>query len=151
MVAEGLAPGTRLRVIETTPRAIRFESGDEEHVLAPVLAANLTVRRLADERLEPGTATSLADLEPAQRGRVSGFAAGCRGAARRRLLDLGLVPGTVVTAELRGAGRGPVAFRVRGALIALRHEQASLIRAELLPAKEHSTAESTTGLEEEAA
>jgi Fe2+ transport system protein FeoA len=36
----------------------------------------------------------------------------------------------VVTAELRGALRDPVAYRVRGALIALRREQADWIRVD---------------------
>jgi Fe2+ transport system protein FeoA len=46
------------------------------------------------------------------------------GPARRRLMDLGIVPGTVLQAELRSPLGDPVAYRVRGALIALRRSQA---------------------------
>jgi Fe2+ transport system protein FeoA len=43
-------------------------------------------------------------------------------------LDLGFVPGTEVMAEMTSPGGDPTAYRVRGTLIALRHEQAGLIR-----------------------
>ena len=46
---------------------------------------------------------------------------------RRRLLDLGVVPGTLVTSELRGPSGDPTAYRIRGALIALRREQADTV------------------------
>jgi len=58
---------------------------------------------------------------------VVGIAAGCRGPERRRLLDLGVIPGTVVAAEMRSPAGDPVAYRIRGALVALRREQADLI------------------------
>ena len=48
----------------------------------------------------------------------------------RRLLDLGLVPGTLVEAELTGAGGDPVAYRIRGALIALRKDQSRWIQVD---------------------
>jgi len=47
-----------------------------------------------------------------------------QGAQRRRLLDLGVVPGTVIRAELRSLSGDPVAYRIRGAMIALRRAQA---------------------------
>ena len=46
------------------------------------------------------------------------------------LLDLGVVPGTVVRPELRSATGDPVAYRIRGALVALRRDQAEWIRIE---------------------
>jgi Fe2+ transport system protein FeoA len=50
------------------------------------------------------------------------------------MLDLGIVPGTVVEPEMSSPGGDPIAYRVRGTLIALRREQADLIRVERLPA-----------------
>jgi len=75
--------------------------------------------------LSPAPAT-LADLPVGGTGVV--IALDLRGAERRRLLDLGLVPGTVVVAELRSPLGDPVAYRVRGASVALRREQARQIR-----------------------
>lgn len=46
------------------------------------------------------------------------------GANRRRLMDLGILPGTQVRAELKSPLGDPVAYRVREALIALRRKQA---------------------------
>ena len=43
------------------------------------------------------------------------------GAIRRRLLDLGLVEGTRVECVLKSRKGDPVAYRIRGALIALRN------------------------------
>ncbi|HHV63032.1 MAG TPA: ferrous iron transport protein A [Firmicutes bacterium] len=49
------------------------------------------------------------------------------GAVRRRLLDLGLVPGTRVQAVRHSPIGDPVAFRIRGAIIALRREESARI------------------------
>lgn len=43
---------------------------------------------------------------------------------RRRLLDLGLVVGTTVEAVLKSPAGDPKAFQIRGALIALRSNEA---------------------------
>lgn len=71
------------------------------------------------------TPATLADLPVGHVGVVT--ALHLRGAERRRLLDLGLMPGTVVVAEMRSPLGDPVAYRVRGASIALRREQARQI------------------------
>lgn len=54
------------------------------------------------------------------------------GANRRRLMDLGILPGTVLRAELRSPLGDPVAYRVREALIALRREQAREIEVQFV-------------------
>ncbi|MCB0153338.1 MAG: ferrous iron transport protein A [Anaerolineae bacterium] len=51
-----------------------------------------------------------------------------RGAERRRFMDLGILPGTVITAEMISPSGDPTAYRVRGAVIGLRREQANLIQ-----------------------
>lgn len=49
------------------------------------------------------------------------------GLTRRRLLDLGLVPGTKVEVIRRSPVGDPIAFNIRGAVIALRKEVASMV------------------------
>ena len=49
------------------------------------------------------------------------------GANRRRLMDLGILPGTRIEVEMVSPLGDPVAYRVRGAVIALRHKQAQEI------------------------
>lgn len=50
-----------------------------------------------------------------------------RGLTRRRLLDLGLVPGTKVEVIRRSPAGDPVAFNIRGAIIALRKNESSQV------------------------
>ena len=47
---------------------------------------------------------------------------------RRRLQDLGLIRGTEVTSVQKSPLGDPVAYLIRGALIALRHEDASCVQ-----------------------
>jgi DtxR family Mn-dependent transcriptional regulator len=72
----------------------------------------------------------VADLPVGATARVVRLTPDCRGPQRRRLLDLGVVPGTAITAEMRSAAGDPIAYRIRGALIALRHQQARWIAIE---------------------
>lgn len=51
----------------------------------------------------------------------------CKGAIRRRLLDLGIVKGTTIVPILKSPSGDPTAFVIRGSVIALRKEDANLI------------------------
>lgn len=126
IVALGLVPGMQVRVLEASPQRLRVQAESDEVVLAPVVAANITVLALEDVR-EPASMTRLSAIEPGESAEVVALAPSCRGVQRRRLLDLGLVPGTRVTSELRGPSGDPTAYRIRGALIALRSDQAAQI------------------------
>ena len=48
----------------------------------------------------------------------------CSGAQRRRMLDLGFIPGSSVRALQESPWGDPVAYGIRGAVIALRREDA---------------------------
>lgn len=54
------------------------------------------------------------------------------GPSRRRMLDLGLVKGTKVEALQRSPAGDPIAYFIRGAVIALRNEDASKITVKYL-------------------
>ncbi len=75
-----------------------------------------------------GPYESLADLDQRESGKVVRISPTCRGLERRRFMDLGIIPGTVIEMETRSPGGDPTAFRIRGALIALRREQAAQIQ-----------------------
>ena len=49
------------------------------------------------------------------------------GLTRRRLLDLGLLPGTEVKAIMKSPLGSPIAYEIRGSMLALRPEDASKI------------------------
>ncbi len=54
-----------------------------------------------------------------------------RGANRSRLLDLGILPGTQVEVEMKSPLGDPTAYRIRGAVVALRRVQAQQIKVQL--------------------
>ncbi len=54
------------------------------------------------------------------------------GNTRRRMLDLGLICGTRVEALQKSPSGDPIAYEIRGAVIALRSEEASKILVEVL-------------------
>ena len=70
----------------------------------------------------------LSDLAPGQRGTVR--ALGATGAMRRRMLDIGLAPGTEVECLGRSPAGDPCAYLIRGALIALRRADAEGVALE---------------------
>ena len=55
-----------------------------------------------------------------------------KGDIRRRLLDIGLIPGTEVESILKSPSGDPAAFLIRGSLFAIRIEDASKIEIEVL-------------------
>lgn len=68
---------------------------------------------------------SLADLPIGERSHVAEL--NSTGTNRRRMLDLGLVPGTEIEAVLKSPSGGVAAYLIRGALIAIRREDAENI------------------------
>lgn len=75
------------------------------------------------------TATrTLSDLRPGERAVVR--ALGGAGDIRRRLQDIGLIRGTAVTCVGRSPLGDPVAYRIRGATMALRGADAARVEVE---------------------
>jgi DtxR family Mn-dependent transcriptional regulator len=133
LVAIGLQPGVSVRLLEVSRERVRLAIGGMEQVLAPLLAVNISVEPLAQEpEGETPAGDPLPSLDVGEEGRVLAISRRCRGAERRRLMDLGILPGAVIQAELRSPNGDPTAYRVRDALIALRAEQAQYIRVERL-------------------
>lgn len=130
LIAEGLQPGVRLDLIEVTPERVRFWANGAECTLAPIIAANVAVvavqgpAEVEEEEFED----TLSALRPGEEGEVIRISRRCRGLARRRLMDLGILPGTSILAEMKSPGGDPTAYRIRGAMIAIRKEQADQIQ-----------------------
>lgn len=92
-------------------------------VIDPLAALNLGVEPVEEDHADEGL-ERLDALRPGEEAVVVRLGAQLQGAQRRRLLDLGVVPGTLVRAELSSLSGDPVAYRIRGAVIALRRAQA---------------------------
>jgi DtxR family Mn-dependent transcriptional regulator len=130
LVAEGLHPGMRVRVLDSSPERITFLADANEHILAPILAANLSVVALPHDEEMAGPFERLSSLELGETAKVVSISPFLRPHERRRMLDLGLIPGTEVQAELRSPAGDPTGYRIRGAVIALRREQADQVQVE---------------------
>lgn len=126
LVAEGLYPGLEILLKEKSVERLRFVAGGEEQVLAPMLARNVTV-----VPLEAATVSTpyerLSTLKIGQTARVVSLSPACRGPERRRFMDLGILPGTVIKAEMVSPSGDPTAYLIRQSLIGLRKEQADNI------------------------
>lgn len=132
LVAEGLYLGQVVRLIEATPTRIQFWTNGGEHLLAPIVASNISVVPLQMDVAETAVddeivGMKLADLPLGESAEVVKISPNCRGAERRRFMDLGILPGTEITAEMRSPSGEPTAYRIRGASIALRQNQANYI------------------------
>jgi DtxR family Mn-dependent transcriptional regulator len=127
IVAAGFAPGMQIEVRDVTKERLAIWDGAAQRELSPWAASYVFVSGLAEPLRPPLT---LAALAPGHSGRV--IALRSEGLERRRLLDLGLTPGTVVERVMTGPLGEPTAYRVRGALIALRTEQAERIEIQPL-------------------
>lgn len=68
---------------------------------------------------------ALSDLHLGDKGFVKYLTA--EGTAKRRMLDLGIVPNTKIEAIMKSPSGDPTAYLVRGAVIAIRREEAEMI------------------------
>ena len=128
LVAADLHVGTQVRVLAAGPEGIRFDADGVEHVFSQVVANNLSISALPEGRPVQESFELMSSLRPGEVATVVGISAACRGAERRRMMDLGIIPGTEIRAELQGPGGDPTGYRIRGAVIALRRQQAERIQ-----------------------
>ena len=63
---------------------------------------------------------SLTDLKIGETAKVNKLS--LTGSMRRRVQDIGLIEGTEVECVLKSPGGDPIAYQIRGAIIALRNE-----------------------------
>ncbi len=127
ILAAGLRLGQIIRILDRSPKRILLTDGETEYRLAPTVAANVSVAALPESEKVKASAIPLAELTYDQRAEIVVLDDAVQGFTRRRFLDLGLTPGTMIYPELQNFFGDPRAYRVRGTLIALRKDQASQI------------------------
>lgn len=128
LLALGFALGKRLVRRGRDDEGIAVELDGERLLLPNELLDAVNLERGGEDRSAP--VRTLGELRRGESATVRRLSSDCRGAQRRRLLDLGVVPGTRITAEMRSPSGDPMAYRIRGALIALRQQQARWIEIE---------------------
>lgn len=127
IAAAGLAPGVVVRVDGVGPDHIDVRLEGRTVRLPAEAAAQVSAAALGPGESFDETVERLSGLRDREKAEVVGLSPLCRGLERSRLLDLGVVPGTVIERELSSPAGSPVAYRVRGAAIALRTEQAERV------------------------
>jgi len=127
LVAEGLYPGMHVKVIETSSERIKFEANGEEVIIAPLFAGNISITPLTEFETIPEKYKTLLELKRGQEAEVIGLSKACRGTQRRRLMDLGVVPGSKISNEFISTWGDPIAYKICGATIGLRRKQAKQI------------------------
>lgn len=127
ITAAGLRLGQNIRILEKTPERYVLSDGETEYRLAPAVAANIHVAALPESERPAKGAIPLWQLPHNARAEIVTLDESVQGFTRRRFLDLGLTPGTLITPELQNFFGDPRAYRLRGTLIALRKDQAGQI------------------------
>lgn len=127
ILAEKIYIGSQIRVVENNKQRIVFYSEGEEFVLAPIVAANITVDVFKKDEVIEENMIRLSSLQEDEKAYIIGISKESRGDSRRRLLDLGFVKGTEISVDLLSPMRNPTAYSVKGTSIALRRDQASKI------------------------
>lgn len=127
LVVEGLYPGMPIYVTDVAENRITFATDGDECTLTPLFAGHITVEVATGAAREPARYELLSSLEVGESAEVAGISPHCRGQQRRRLMDLGIVPGSRIAAEIRSASGDPVGYRVMGTTIGIRKQQADLI------------------------
>jgi DtxR family transcriptional regulator, Mn-dependent transcriptional regulator len=129
LLDQSLSPGMELRLLSRDADGLHLRVEGVERSIDTQAAANVTVRPLPEgtpEEEDEGLAR-LSQIRAGESAEVTRVSRTTRAPERRRFMDLGVLPGTVITAEFAAPGGDPMAYRIRGALIALRREQADQI------------------------
>lgn len=129
LVALGVRLGMELRLKDKSGGNYIVETGGHEIKLTREAALNISIEPVTV--LKGGTngdsPESLADLQDGEKATVMHISPACRGFERRRLMDLGILPGTSIKFYRNGLTGGLTAFHVRGTVLALRSEQTQMI------------------------
>lgn len=127
LTALGLRPGQVVRVLESSATRLVLSDGENELILAPMLAGNVHVEAAASTAPADAGVRRLSEVAAGHLAEVVALDPACRGFMRRRLLDLGFTPGARVRPDLTTFAGDPRAYRVRGTTIALRRDQSARV------------------------
>jgi DtxR family Mn-dependent transcriptional regulator len=129
LLQKGIKAGSVFRLLERHENDMWVNIGQKQIKLDSTECANLSVKPATDD-MKPENFITLDKLKMGDIARIRGISQRCKGQQRRRLMDLGVIPGTEIKAEYNSAAGDPVAYSVKGATIALRRSIAKEIYIE---------------------
>lgn len=123
----GLYLGMQVYITDFSDKKITFIADGVECMLTPLFAGHITIEKIEKETILTPKHELLSSLEIGEKAEVMGISPNCRGQQRRRLMDLGIVPGSSISAVMKSASGDPVGYRIMGTTIGLRKQQADFI------------------------
>lgn len=127
LTVEGLYPGMQVYVTDVADNKITFAADGDECVLTPLFADHITVEVLTEKEPVSQKYELLSSLGIGEQAEVVGISPNCRGQQRRRLMDMGIVPGSFISAVIKSASGDPVGYRVLGTTVGIRVREADMI------------------------
>ena len=127
LVVLGLYPGMQVYVTDITDKKITFAADGEECVLTPLFAGYITVEKISIEMAQTPKHELLSSLKIGEEAEVLAISPNCIGQQRRRLMDLGIVPGSHISAVMKSASGDPMGYRVLGTTIGIRKQHADFV------------------------
>ncbi len=122
--------GQQIKILDGDDNVVKFQSEGQQYELSTIIASNIGITALNEEEEFEELKVRLSSLDEGEKATIVGISRECRGASRRRLLDLGFIKGTTIENELNGPLQEPKAYLIKNTLIALRNDQADLILIE---------------------
>lgn len=139
----GLTRDSVLRLDHLGPAHTRITYEGESIELPTYSLPSLSLREATEADMHDGHVHEVCRLTRLPErcvAQILGLSPSCRGAMRRRLMDLGFVAGSSISIDMHSPLGNPTAYIVRGAAIALREDQARYILIQS-PTHEHTTAD----------
>ena len=127
LIVLGLYVGMQVYVTDVTDKKITFVVNGEECVLTPLFAGHITVEKISTDLNQIEKQELLSALKIGDQADVIGISPNCRGQQRRRLMDLGIVPGSQISAVMKSASGDPMGYRVMGTTIGIRKKHADFV------------------------
>ncbi len=125
LVEYQLFPKTLVEVLSVAEDKITLKTERGIISLEKSLAANLSVVPAEEEFVE--NTKRLSELKVGEKATVVKLSEKLRGSNRRRLLDLGIIPGSKIEVMYENISGNPRAYNVKNTLIALRNDMADLV------------------------
>lgn len=132
LVKKGFHLGMQLQLIDKDNSHYNLIVDGQKKTISQVEALNINVSPITENQKINYTTTTLDSLKMGQQGEIIAISRACHGQQRRRLMDLGVLPGTEISVEMESLGGDPIAYFIRGTTIALRRNQAKMIHVKPL-------------------